>query len=211
IQAGCTDEAVYLYENVLGGLRHLGWKLGEIARGVRILRGFPVCPDRWALGWFLRALGEYEEALAHHPLPCFRADVRLLQGRLPHVAAEGDETRTAIAAFLRGQTSALPPDRLACAVPREQLLLYRGQLGRRYQSGSRIMLYDEVGWKGERVRCQLFHAEAYRRLSDLERCRGHMASASKWILSSGSVEHLCLLHLMQARLARTVGDGESAQ
>ncbi len=39
---------------VLGGMRHLAWKLGETARGLRILRGFEVCPDRDALAWFLR-------------------------------------------------------------------------------------------------------------------------------------------------------------
>jgi tetratricopeptide (TPR) repeat protein len=211
LQAGRTDDAVDLYENVLGGLRHLGWKLGEIARGVRILRGFPDCPDKWALGWFLRALGEYEEALALHPLPCFRADIRLLQGRLPHVAAEGDETRTASAAFLMGQASGLPPDRLGCAVPRAQLLLYRGQLKRVRQSWQQIVLYQDIGWEGERARCQLFLSDAYRRQGDLTRPQGHLAKASNWILHSGSVEHLCLMHLMQTRLARSENDGEAAQ
>ena len=32
------------------GVRHLGWKLGETARGLRVLRAFPRCPDPWALG-----------------------------------------------------------------------------------------------------------------------------------------------------------------
>jgi hypothetical protein len=211
LQAGHADEAISLYENVLGGLRHLGWKLGEMARGVRILRSFPSCPDRWALGWFLRALGEYEEALAHHPLPCFRADVRLLQGRLPHVAAEGDETRTKIASFLMGSTNDLPPDRLGCAVPHHQLLLLGGQPRRGSSFFVTERLYRELGWQGDSARCQLLLAEAVRRRGDLISCRAHVESATKWILHSGSVEHLCLLHLTQARLARTTNDGEAAQ
>src|SRR5205085_1954042 len=98
-QAGQGAEAWALYEKVLGGLRHLGWKLGEPARGLRILRGFEPCPDRWAMGWYLRALGELEEAYRHNDLAYFRADVRLLQGRLPEAAAQG-EARAAVAAFL---------------------------------------------------------------------------------------------------------------
>ncbi|HEY7155601.1 MAG TPA: hypothetical protein VH575_16685, partial [Gemmataceae bacterium] len=65
LSAGERATAEWLYEQVLGGLRHLGWKLGEMTRGLRILRGFDPCPDRWALGWFLRALGELEEAYRH--------------------------------------------------------------------------------------------------------------------------------------------------
>jgi tetratricopeptide (TPR) repeat protein len=210
IQAGRPEEAAGLYASVLGGLHHLGWKLGEAARGERILRGFPECPDRWALGWFLRALGEYEEALKHNPLPCFRADVRLLQGRLPHVAAEGDETRAAIAAFLMGKTNAVPPDRLACAVPREQIRLYRGEFGR--IRGRKVeSLYRDIGWEGDRARLLCIAAEAARRQSDIGGSRSNLDLAAKWILHSGSVEHLCLLYLTQARLARSTGDGEAAQ
>src|SRR5262249_45660708 len=102
-------------------------------------------------------------------------------------------------------------DRLGCAVPREQLSIYRGQLHRLHQSGALMVLYHDIGWEADRARCQLFHAEAYRRQGDQARCRGHMASASKWILNSGSVEHLCLLHLIQARKERELGDGEAAQ
>src|SRR5205823_12335493 len=107
-------------------LPHLAWKLGEMTRGLRVLRCFEPCPDRWALAWFLRALGEFEEAFLQNDLPYFRADIRLLQGRLPEAAAQGDSTRAAIAGFLMGQTSDLPPAPLACAVPREHALLYLG-------------------------------------------------------------------------------------
>src|SRR5262249_4838147 len=35
LQAGQSEEAYALYRDVLGGVRHLAWKLGEIARGLR--------------------------------------------------------------------------------------------------------------------------------------------------------------------------------
>src|SRR5262249_41717316 len=127
--AGQAREAFALYSEVLGGLRHLGWRLGEMARGLRILRALAPCPDTWALGWYLRALGELEEAYRHNDLPHFRADVRLLQGRLPEVAREGDGGRSATAAFLMGQTVEPPPALVGCAVPRTQALLYLGRLG----------------------------------------------------------------------------------
>lgn len=211
LEARRADEAVWLYQHVLGGLRHLGWKLGEMARGLRILRGFDPCPERWDLAWYLRALGEYQQAYLHHELPFFRADILLLQGHLPHVAAAGDSSRTAVADFLMGKTWQLPPDQLASAIPREQLLLYRGRLEGVRRAASQGSFYHEIGWEGDRARCQLLLAEAARRQHDETRCRQHLETASVWILHSGSVEHLCLLHLIQARLARTVNESAAAQ
>ncbi len=117
MESGRREKAWHLYVNVLGGHRHLAWKLGEMARGLRILRGFDPCPDRWALGWYLRAMGELEAAYEQNPLPYFRADIRLLQGRLPRVEAEGDTGRTEIAAFLMGRTTRTPPDLLGLRRP----------------------------------------------------------------------------------------------
>jgi hypothetical protein len=210
-QAGRTDEAAWLYREVLGGMRHLAWKLGEMARGVRILRGFGPCPDRDALAWFLRALGEFDEAYTHNTMPYFRADVRLLQGRLPQVAAEGDDARSAAAAFLMGQSKKLPPDRLGCAVPRDQLLLYLGRLDVARHAAGMEALYQHIGWEADRARHLLFLAEVARRRSDLDGCRQHLDAAATWILHSGSVEHLCLLHLIQARLARASEDHAAAR
>ena len=56
LQAGRAEEAWNLFNEGLGGLRHMAWKLGEMARGLRILRSFEPCPDPWSLAWFLRAL-----------------------------------------------------------------------------------------------------------------------------------------------------------
>jgi hypothetical protein len=46
VRSGQTDNAWKLYTQVLGGHRHLAWKLGEMARGLRIIRAFDRCPDR---------------------------------------------------------------------------------------------------------------------------------------------------------------------
>jgi hypothetical protein len=210
-QAGRIEEALRLFNDVLGGLRHLAWKLGEMGRGLRILRGFEPCPDRWALAWFLRALGEFEEAYRCNELPFFRADIRLLQGRLPQVAAEGEATRTAIAAFLMGQTSALPSQPLSCPIPRDQLLVYLGRFHQIRQSAALEEFYHEIGWEGDRARCQLVLAESAGRQGNPVFCRNHLELAAKWILHSGSVEHLCFMHLVRARLERACEAWETAQ
>lgn len=211
IEAGQADEAVQLYERVLGGLRHLGWKLGEMARGLRILRGFNPCPDRWALAWFLRALGELEEAYTHNDWTYFRADIRLLQGRLPEVAREGEDTRTAVAEFLMGLTTQPPPSVLGCAVPRAQVLLYLGRLLESRQIANLDPLYEDMGRESDRARCLLIEAEAARRQAEMTCCWDHLQAASGWILHSGSVEHLCLYHLVRARAALDDDANELAQ
>jgi hypothetical protein len=210
-QAGRPEEAVGLYRDVLGGLRHLGWKLGEMARGVRILSGFEPCPDRWALGWFLRALGELAAAYEHNDLPFFRADVRLLQGRLPEVAGEGDAVRAAAAEFLMGQSTEPPASVLGCAVPRAQALLCLGRLAEAQRAARLGPLYHELGWEGDRARCELLAAEAVRRQRDLAGCRRYLAAAAGWVLHSGSVEHLGLYHLVRARAGLDAADTEGAQ
>jgi hypothetical protein len=210
-EGGRVREAEGLYNHVLGGLRHLGWKLGEMSRGLRVLRGFNPCPDRWALAWYQRALGELEEAYQNNPLPCFRADIRLLQGRLPEVAAEGDPTRTPLAQFLMGQTNELPPDVLGSVIPREQLLLYLGRLDRARRSAIMEPFYKDIGWESDRARCQLIQAEVALRQADRRRCRESLDDATRWILHAGSVEHLCLMHLIRSRVARSEGELSLAQ
>ena len=223
LEVGRRDEAEWLYREVLGGMRHLAWKLGETNRGLRILRQFDPCPDRSALAWHLRALGELEEAYAHEALPCFRADIRLLQGRLPQVAVEGDGPRGAVASFLMGRgfrggrTISLPPSVLGCVVPRLQLLLYLGRYSVAWHTTGMEQLYGDFGWGGEQARCRLLLAELWRRQSAgqsaglTEAARQYLAEASSWVLHSGSAEHLALLHLTRARLARSAGEGEAAQ
>jgi hypothetical protein len=205
-QAGRSGEAWALYDRGLGGLRHLGWRLGESARGLRILRGFTDCPDRAALGWYLRGLGELEAAYEANPMPYFRADVRLLQGRLPEVAVEGDPARTAIAAFLMGEAPQLPADLLGMAVPRAQLLLMVGRLREAWASPRLEAVYKDIGWEGDRARVHLVLAEVARRQADPGGCRRLLDAAAGWVLASGSVEHLCLWHLVRCRAERDAGE-----
>src|SRR5205085_3174038 len=67
------------------------------------------------------------------------------------------------------------------------------------------------GREGDRAHCRLLLAEVARRQADGAACREHLEAASAWVLHSGSVEHLGLLHLIMARAARSAGDGEAAQ
>ncbi|HWE35209.1 MAG TPA: hypothetical protein VG406_01455 [Isosphaeraceae bacterium] len=209
LRSGRPAEARSLFERELGGVRHLGWRLGEAPRGLRILRGFEPCPDGAALAWFERALGDLDAARDHNVLPYFRADVRLLQGRLPEVAAEGDWVRAATAAFLMGDSHDLPPDVLGVAIPRAQLLLLLGRGHEARLAAGSGSLYGEIGWEWDRARAELLRAEAERRLADADACRRHRDAAA-WVLRAGTVEHLTLWHLVRSRAARDDADVRGA-
>jgi hypothetical protein len=211
VRAGRTEEARKLYEQVLGGHRHLAWKLGEMARGLRIIRSFNPRPDRWAQGWYLRALGELEEAFEHNNLPFFRADIRLLQGRLTEVEREGDPGRTAIADFLMGRMTRLPPDPLGCVIPRVQVLRYLGRYPDAWLATEPEQIYEVIGWEDNRARCQLIRAEVACQMGDGSGARQSLELATPWVLHSGSVEHLCLYHLARARISSNAGEFPAAQ
>jgi AAA ATPase domain len=212
LAAGQTDEAWNLYSKTLGGHRHLAWKLGEMARGLRIVRSFKDCPDRSSLGWYLRALGELDEAYEHNPLGYFRADLRLLQGRLAEVQSEGDPARTAIADFLMGRTMQLPPEPLGCAIPRAQILLYLGGRPAEALLATRpAVMYETIGWEDGRTRCQLFRAEVASRMGDAATAEEAIDAASQWVLHSGSVEHLCLYHLVRTRMLMNADEIRAAE
>ena len=212
VRAGETAKAQGLYFQVLGGHRHLAWKLGEMARGLRILRAFNPCPDRWAMGWYLRALGELDLAYEQNNLAFFRADIRLLQGRLSEVENEGDTARTEVARFLMGNVSQLPGDSLGCVIPRVQLLLYLGRTADAWLAAQQPeQIYEMAGWEDDRVRCQLFRADVASRLGDVAGAQGALDDASRWILHSGSVEHLCVYHLVRGRIAMRSQEFAAAQ
>jgi hypothetical protein len=211
LAGGEAEKAWSIYMQLLGGHRHLAWRLGEMARGLRIVRAFTPCPDRSSLGWYLRALGEFDDAVEQNRLPYFRADIRLLQGRLTQVEHEGEPARTAIAEVLMGRASRFPPEPLGCAIPRVQVLLYLGRPADAWRCVQSAELFASMGWEDERARCQLFRAELASRMSDSVAAEDALAAASGWVLSSGSVEHLCLLHLVRARISLNEGDGRAAR
>jgi hypothetical protein len=199
------EKAWELYVHVLGGHRHLVWKLGETARGLRILSSFDPCPDRWALGWHRRALGELDVAYAQNPFPYFRADVRLLQGRLPLVQREGEPARAAIADFLMGKTAKLPPNPLGCAIPRAQILLCHGGAQQLFLASEPEEVYETIGWEDDRSRSRLYRAEAACLIGDEAFAKESLDEAARWVLHSGSIEHLCLYHLIRCRIAKSAG------
>ena len=211
IQAGESGTALQLYNQVLGGHRHLAWKLGEMARGLRIIRGFDPCPDRWALGWYLRALGEIDLAYETNNLPFFRADIRLLQGRLSEVEQEADAARAEVARFLMGCATRLPADALGCVIPRVQILLYLGRNADAWLTTQPEQVYEMIGWEDDRARCQLFRADVASQLGDGKGANESLDAATGWILHSGSVEHLCVYHLVRARIAFRAQDFQAAQ
>ena len=61
------------------------------------------------------------------------------------------------------------------------------------------------------MRCQLFQAEVASRLGNRAGTQRSLDDATRWILHSGSVEHLCLYHLVRARVAMRERDGAGAQ
>jgi hypothetical protein len=211
MRAGEVAKAQDLYFQVLGGHRHLAWKLGEMTRGLRILRGFDPCPDRWALGWYLRALGELDLAYEENHLPFFRADIRLLQGRLKEVVEEVDTPRAEIARFLMGRGAGIPGDALGCVIPRVQLLLYRGRTADAWLATQPGQLYEMIGWEDDRVRFELFRADVASQLGDGQGVTRSLDDAAGWILHSGSIEHLCVYHLVRARIAIRARDVQAAR
>jgi hypothetical protein len=160
----------------------------------------------------LRSVGELDEAYRQHGMAYFKADIRLLQGRLPEAAGEGDPHRKAVAAFLMGETTRVPDLELGCPIPLAQLHLYLGRPDIAARTSQLSDLYGDFGWEGDRARLQLALAEA-----ELQRCQMQMDTrlsesrrliddATAWITHSGSMEHLAALHLTRARVARAERD-----
>jgi hypothetical protein len=67
-------------------------------------------------------------------------------------------------------------------------------------------VYETIGWENDRVRCQLYRAEVASRMGDTANTRNSLDSAARWVLHSGSMEHLCLYHLVRSRIARKAQD-----
>jgi hypothetical protein len=100
---------------------------------------------------------------------------------------------------------------MGLTVPRIQLLLIAGRLRHAAELPRLDGLYKQIGWEGDRARMQLLRAEVARRHSEHEECRRLLDAASEWVLRSGSVEHLCLWHLVRALAARDAGAPEEAR
>ncbi|MEA2630584.1 MAG: hypothetical protein QOE66_803, partial [Chloroflexota bacterium] len=95
--------------------------------------------------------------------------------------------------------------------PRVQLLLLLGRLREAWIGPRPDRLYGEIGWEGDRARSLLLLAEVARRQADAETCRRTLEAATGWVLNSGSVEHLCLWHLVRSRAERDGGNYPAAR
>ncbi len=124
---------------------------------------------------------------------------------------EDEPARTAVAEFLMGKTAQLPPNPLSCVVPRAQILLLQGRTAQVWLATESEGLYEITGWEDDRSRSQLYQADVASRMGDSENARHLLDTAARWVLHSGSVEHLCLYHLVRARIAKKAWDAHIGQ
>jgi hypothetical protein len=68
-----------------------------------------------------------------------------------------------------------------------------------------------TGWNDDRARGRLLRAEAASRLDDRATMTRSLDDAARWVLHSGSMEHLCLYHLVRGRIARRAGEIDVGQ
>jgi hypothetical protein len=209
IKAKHLDEAEHLYSHRLGGKYHLSRKLGEYARGIRILRSFPTCPFRRDLAWYLRGVGDLRGAYAilTEEDPIWAGSILCLLGRLPAVMRGSYWNMAHVTAeFLSGRSLAgleLFNVTWGEAMIAGELYLLRGDL-------KRARLSTTVSDSPEHVKAILVAAEVERRSGELEKAEAELERAAPWVLRSASVEHLCFYHLIRARLMRDRKQFESA-
>jgi tetratricopeptide (TPR) repeat protein len=224
ISSGRAAEAEEIYRVRLGGYEHLAWQIGQYSRCIRILTGFPRCPDPGGLIWCYRAVGDLSAALA-----CVDPDdlwwagmIGMLRGRLREVASllaggRGDP----IGAICEILTGTLPVEDLengpvwfGIPIMAAECLLYAGKVqeARAYVIRAREELVADVtGWSDELTRYDLVDGVVALRAGDLETARGLLNKATQWIVASGSQEHLCMLHRGNAQLALAEGDHSRAE
>jgi hypothetical protein len=218
-RSGNEAEAYQLYENRLGGRDHLGKVIGEFARGARILRYFRVCPNDLDLAWYLRGVGDLRASfeLLSRVRPIWSRAVLCLQGFLPRVLSDlvGWEHSRVAAAFLMGRPEALDPRfdlGWGEALVNADIPLMKGELAR----ARALAAADLKAFKGasthvpEQVRTRLVLAEVERRGGDTETAVTALECEAPWIFRSGSVEHLCLYHLIRSRVLADRGAFEAA-
>jgi tetratricopeptide (TPR) repeat protein len=224
IASGHAAEAEEIYRVRLGGYEHLAWLAGQYSRCIRILKGFPRCPDPGGLIWCYRAVGDLTAALA-----CTDPDdmwwagmIGMLRGRLREVAdLLADSRDDPMRAVCEVLTGAGPVETLTSVqvwfgtpINVAECFLYAGRLQQARACVARAreeLAADTAGWNDELTRYDLVDAALELKTGDLEAARGLLNKATQWIVASGSQEHLCLLHLGHARLALAENDHGRAE
>jgi hypothetical protein len=214
VRSGNETEGYRLYSSRMGGREHLGKVLGEFARGARILRYFRACPNDLDLAWYLRGVGDLRASfdLLSTVRPIWSGAVLCLQGFLPRVVRDRVcwQHSQVIAAFLMGRPDALEvPFDLGWgeALVNADLPLMKGQLARARAVAAADLKKFNVP---EQVRTRLVLAEVERREGQTDRAFASLEREAPWILRSGSVEHLCLYHLIRSRALTDRGEYEAA-
>ncbi|OMI39519.1 hypothetical protein [Streptomyces sparsogenes] len=217
LAAGHVAEAEEVYRLRMGGYEHLAWQTGQYSRCVRVLEEFPVCPDPGGLLWCYRAIGDLPAALSRIDPDdtWWLAMIGTLRGRHREVAGLLRGNRhDPILAVARALTGGMPVDRLAGApvwfglpLSPAECLLEAGltEPARAYVSRAREALAAQgrdAVWNDELARYDLIEAALECDRGDLVMAQSLLEAATQWIVTSGSQEHLCLLHLGRARLAR---------
>ncbi|MFD8866317.1 hypothetical protein ACFV1F_18415 [Streptomyces sp. NPDC059590] len=217
LEAGHVAEAEEVYRLRMGGYEHLAWQTGQYSRCVRVLEEFPTCPDPGGLLWCYRAIGDLPAALARIDPDdtWWLAMIGTLRGRLAEVAHLLRGARhDPMLAVARALTGSLPIGELATApvwpgIPLSpaECLLDAGlpEPARAYVTRARAALADasrDIAWNDEIARYDLIEAALACHSGDLVLAQSLLDKATQWIVTSGSQEHLCLLHLGRARLAR---------
>lgn len=217
IQIGNPEAAEEVFDKSLGGSTWLVG-LGEISRGYRISNAFPKnhSMNKYEKSIFLRYLGDpqlYADTYRG------QNDALILLGMLRQ-ASNKKRMGWDIAEFLMGKRKDLVDVSFhGDPITSAHTYLYRGEL-----SAARVELdslkdmiapRDDYGRKltfvDEESRFDLLLAEIERQEGHLGRAEQKIKKAEKWILASGSQEHLCVLHLTQARLSTDKRRYETAQ
>jgi len=219
-------EAEEIYRYRLGGYQHLAWNLGQFSRCIRILNQFPRCPDLSGLRWCYRAVGDLDAVRALIDpddtwwlgmIGCLRSRFRETANLL---AGNRDDPILAIARTLSGQERpdvlSSTPVWLGLPISPAECYIQAGRLdeAESYVRNYRATIeHEQRGyiWNDELARCDLTEAEIHRQRGELEECQRLVDQGMKWVLRSGSQEHLCLLSLARARLEASRGNTQSAE
>ena len=98
-----------------------------------------------------------------------------------------------------GNTARLPAECARLRDPACADFALSGPLCRRLAGRPARASLCMFGWEDDRARCQLFRADVASQLGDGLGAKQSLDAATGWILHSGSVEHLCVYHLVRAR------------
>lgn len=222
LKVGDANTAADLYQFRLGGVKHLGWHLGEFDRGQRLLRLFLAhcsCLSRRILrdmGIYLRALGDLDLALKCLETDAFRGSIYLLQGNLPAVAKiasfvpEYVPVKEAIAHLQGERVESVAVVTATTVLFASEPRYFLGKIESVDLQRARRHWRDR-GWSDDVSRAELILAEIARLQGKSDRARELADRAERWIVRSNSQEHLAVFYYLNGKLAGERGDRETAR